>query len=98
MFGTLQLSALAAVGIVLYFVYGWGMTIIQNYSDMAMKIERLERDKNLIESRVASYQTLLARRDAAIEASKCKEQIQRWIKNPDTIPGFRNPFEGNTGG
>lgn len=92
MFLTPKLTALGLSAIALYFAYGWGKQVIDNYSGMAAKIATLERDKRNIESRVASYQTLLARRDAAIAASKCKVQIETWVKNPDTIPTPFDPF------
>ncbi len=85
--GILTVLALAA-----WYVYGWGSEIISNYGAMAAKIEKLERDNLLISTRVASYQTLMARRDAAIEASKCKAQIKDWIRNPDKIPTKWDPF------
>lgn len=98
LFGSLKLYFYMALAVGAWFLYGWGNMIIQNYSDMQASITRLERDKTLITSRVASYQTLLARRDAAIEASKCKAQIKAWIKDPDTIPNSKNPFDPNSGG
>lgn len=94
MFGLsyIRLGLTAALLIGLWFAYGWGSQIITNYGAMQAKITKLERDNTLIESRVASYKTLMARRDAAIEASSCKDSIQRMIKNPDTIPTPWDPF------
>lgn len=90
---------LLVLGVVGWFAYGWGFAVINNYSTMAAKIERLERDKKLIDSRVESLRTLLERRDAAIAASQCRVQIQTWIKDPDRIPGFRkDPFNPDAGG
>lgn len=89
----LRLGAYAAIAVTLWFAYGWGSEIIGNYGAMAAKIERLERDKALIDSRVKSYQTLLARRDAAIAASACKEKIEYWVKHPDEIPVPWDPFK-----
>ena len=88
----LRLGLSAALLVGLWFAYGWGSEVISNYGGMAAKIERLERDKKLIESRVASYQTLLARRDAAIDASRCKDTIRDMVKNPDKIPTPWDPF------
>lgn len=92
MFTSIRLIGLASGAIALWFAYGWGSEIISNYTGMAKKIERLERDKRLITSRIASYKTLLARRDAAIEASKCRAQLKHWLKNPDEIPTKFDPF------
>lgn len=88
----IRLGIIGALLVAGWFAYGWGSQVISNYGGMAAKIERLERDKALIESRVKSYQTLMARRDAAIEASRCKDQIQHWVKNPDEIPTPFDPF------
>ena len=96
--GYIKIGALIGVAAVTWFAYGWGKQIIDNYGAMAVKIERLERDKSLIESRVASYQTLLARRDAAIAASRCEEQIKKFIKDPDLIPNPRKAFPSDQGG
>lgn len=74
------------------------MSIINNYTEMAKTIERLERDKALIESRVDSLRELKQRRDDAIAASRCRVQIETWIKNPESIPGRSSPFSGNSGG
>lgn len=95
--GTARLLGLGVGAIALWFVYGWGSQIIENYTEMPKKIERLERDKALIESRVESYKTLLARRDAAINASRCREQIKKWVKDPDSIPNTSDPFKINGG-
>jgi len=91
-FTWVRLLGMGAVAIAVWYGYGWGSQIITNYTEMPKKIERLERDKALIETRVKSYQTLLARRDAAIAASKCSAQIEHWIKNPDQIPTKFDPF------
>lgn len=87
-----RLAAFGAAGLAIWFAYGWGHQIIANYTEMPRRIERLERDKALISTRIASYKTLLARRDAAIAASNCKVQIERWVKNPDEIPTKFDPF------
>lgn len=88
-----RLIAFGVMALAAWFAYGWGLQVIDNYTEMPKKIERLERDKALIESRVKSYQTLMARRDAAIAASKCKDTIQHWVKNPDEIPTPFDPFK-----
>lgn len=92
MFTYVRLIGLVGMGLAVWFLYGWGHQVIANYTEMPKTIQRLERDKALLESRVTSYQTLMARRDAAIEASKCKAQIQHWIKNPDEMPTKFDPF------
>lgn len=96
--GYIKIGALIGVAAVTWFAYGWGKQIIDNYGEMAAKIERLERDKALIESRVESYKTLLARRDAAIAASRCEEQIKKFIKDPSLIFDPKKPFSPDQGG
>lgn len=87
-----RLIGLAGTALAIWFAYGWGSQIINNYTEMPKKIERLERDLKLVNSRVSSYRTLLGRRDAAIAASKCKVQIEYWVKNPNEIPTKFDPF------
>lgn len=99
LFSSFRGYLLIGAGIAAWFIYGWGLEVISNYTEMPKQIEKLTRDKELIESRVASYKALLARRDAAIEASKCAPQIKAWIKDPEAIPGFKkDPFNPNAGG
>lgn len=95
MFGilsTARLVLLVGTAFAGFLMYSWGFEVIKRYTEMPAKIQQLERDKTLITSRVASYQTLLARRDAAIAASQCKKQIEHWVKNPDEIPTKFDPF------
>lgn len=98
MLAYLKLTAFLATLVAGYFAYGWGSQIIENYGAMSAKIALLERDKLLITSRVDSYKTLLARRDAAIAGSKCVRQIEGFLKNPDTIPKKLTPFNADNGG
>lgn len=88
----LRLIGIAGMGLLAWFAYGWGWNIYTNHIGMAAKIERLERNNRLINSRVTSYQTLIARHKAAAAASKCKAQIEHWVKNPDEIPTKFDPF------
>lgn len=71
--------------VALWFVYGWGSSIIQTYNTNIAKISRLERDAALRETRLASKQTVIERQRAAINASKCKAQIDQFIKDPDLL-------------
>lgn len=96
--GYVKIGVLVVVGAIMWFAYGWGKQIINNYGEMAAKIERLERDKALIDSRIDSYKTLLARRDAAIAASRCEEQIKKFIKDPSLIFDPKKPFSPEHGG
>lgn len=98
MFSSIKIGLLLAAVVGGWFLYGWGSQVVANYGAMAAKIERLQRDAALRETRLASRQTMIERRDAAIDASKCKAQIRAWIKDPDMLPGFRkDPFTPNAG-
>lgn len=63
-----------------------------DYKDMARTRGDLDRKIEQLESRVASYQRMVERRDKAIEASKCKDTIKTWIRKPDDIPVPFDPF------
>ena len=85
---TSRLISILAVPLVLLAVYGgFSYTTSANkIATQAAELATLSRSYALLQSRVNSYQTLLARRDAAIEASKCKATIQSWIKDPSKLP------------
>lgn len=82
----LPLGLLVAAG-----SFGYGF--VSNYRDMAGQIVTLQRDLNLRDSREASFRRMIDRRDAAIGASQCAAQIQKWVKNPDSIPVPFSPFD-----
>lgn len=70
--------------------FGYGF--VHNYKEMAGQIVTLQRDLALRDGREASQRRMIDRRDAAIAASQCAAQIQKWVKNPDDIPVPFNPF------
>lgn len=76
-----------------WFVWGVVNNAISEYGRTHQELAMCKRDKALIESRVDSWKALKERRDEAIAASRCKDQIQHWIKNPDEIPKPFNPFD-----
>lgn len=94
---SLRLYAIIAAGIALWFLYGWGSEIIQTYNTNIAKITKLERDAVLRESRLAVKQATIERQRAAIDASRCKEAIDKLLKNPDLLKKH-DPFNSNTGG
>lgn len=64
-------------------------------AEIAQKTEALDavqRQMDLVMARERSHIRMIERRDAAINASTCKTQINRWIKNPDEVPQPFNPF------
>lgn len=80
------------IGLVALFAYGWGSQVINSYSSFAANNALLQRQLTLQQSREKSLRTLLERRNQAIAASKCKDQIERWVKDPDSIPKPFDPF------
>lgn len=84
------LYALPFVVIAFFGAMGWNF--VTKYQQMSGQIVSLQHDKDLYAGREASFRRMLDRRDAAINASKCKTQIQDWVKNPDSIPKAFNPF------
>lgn len=93
----LRLYAIMGAAIALWFVYGWGMSVITTYNNNIAKIAQLERTNVLLTSRLTSKQTVIERQRAAIDASRCKDQINKAIKDPDLLKKT-DPFNPNTGG
>lgn len=87
---------LAALAVGAWFIYGWGSEIIHTYNNNIARITKLERDATLRESRLAVKQTVIERQRAAIDASKCKAQIDRFLKDPDLLKKL-DPFQINGG-
>ena len=94
-FGTWKIYAIVGVVIALVAFFGW--TAIKSFPASLVRagqqIQVLERKNELAESKIKAYMRAQERRDAAINASPCKAQIQRWMKNPDEVPGQFKPFE-----
>lgn len=78
--------------VVVAFFGSMGWNFVTKYQQMSGQIVTLQHDIDLRDGREASFRRMLDRRDAAINASKCKVQIQNWVKNPDNIPKPFNPF------
>lgn len=97
MFGSIKLYAGIAALIGLWFIYGWGIEVVNTYNRNIAKIAQLERDAVLRDSRLESKQIVIERQRAAIDASRCKEQIDKFIKDPDLLKP-RNPFNPDSGG
>lgn len=93
----LRLLPYGVTGLIALYAWGAGSTVIDNYTTMSAKIERLSHENKLYKSRLESYNLRIERRDQAISASKCKAQINQWLRNPDQIPLPADPFK-STGG
>ena len=79
------------------FCIGAGYTLVTDYRDMNTQLVAAKAEVAKRDGRLASYERMVARRDAAIDASKCKPQIREWVKNPDNIPVPFNPFNQLSG-
>lgn len=77
---------------ILVFIGSVGTTLVTGYRDQAKKIANLEHEIILLEKRQDSYHRMIERRDEAIKASACKDQILHWVSNPDEIPKPFDPF------
>lgn len=95
MFVTWKIYAVIAVVIGLVAFFGW--TAIKAFPaqlvEAGQRIKALEKKNELAEAKIRAYMRAQERRDAAIKASPCKAQIERWMKNPDSLPGQFKPFE-----
>lgn len=72
-----------------FWLYTSGMR--SDYKDMSYQIAGFQQQKRVLDARVNSYQRMIERRNEAIDASQCKDQIRKWIHNPDLIPKKFDP-------
>ncbi len=78
--------------LVALFVWGAGQTYVKTYNANIQKVVELQREVDKRDGRLASYLRMIERRDAAIKASKCAPQIDKWVRNPEEIPKPFEPF------
>lgn len=84
------------VGIGSFIVWNWGDNVIRTYSNNISKIATHEAEIEKYKRREESALRQRDRRDDAINASKCKDQIQDWVRNPHKIPKPFDPFNQMT--
>lgn len=89
----LRLIPVALIAIVFYFGWTNVQSVVDRYTAMSGKIERLSHENALLTSRLSSYNLRIARRDDAIAASKCATDIKRWIAHPEDLPQKFDPFK-----
>lgn len=63
-----------------------------NIADLSKQLTEAQHELALRDARETSMQRMLDRRDAAIGASKCTDQIKYWLTHPDEIPKPFQPF------
>lgn len=73
--------------------FAWSM--MDSYRDAIAENVKLKADIVKFDGRLASYKRMWERRQAAIDASQCKDQINRWVRNPDSIPKKFEPFKNS---
>jgi hypothetical protein len=99
MFGVLQgyLTWIKWGAIALLFVgvatFAWSM--MDSYRDAITENVKLKAEIVKYDGRLASYKRMWERRQAAIDASACKVQINKWVRNPDDIPKPFEPFKNS---
>lgn len=86
------LTRLGIPALMALIAFGFGSSFITTYQFNAQEVIRLQKEVDLNTGRNDSYRRMIDRRDAAIEASQCKDKIQYWVKHPDEIPKPFNPF------
>lgn len=90
--GWFRLGGLVVIAGLVYFAYANVQSVITRYTNMSGEITALTKENKLLKSRLDSYNLRISRRDDAINASKCKDQINKWVRHPDDIPQPFNPF------
>lgn len=79
-----------AAGLLL--LWSWGSAWLGDYRELVEQLAAVRREKSLDDGRIASYRRMIDRRDAAIDASRCKAQIKEWVSHPENLPVPFDPF------
>ena len=83
---------------VILFIVSLAHYLPEHISDLSGQLADQKHQVELLQARATALQRGNDRRDEAIAASACAEQIQAWVHNPDDIPKPFNPFCQLTGG
>lgn len=86
--GVFRFAQIATIVIAITAVWSYS----QRLADVQAELSGTQRQLDLIKSRDESYKRMIARRDAAIDASTCKQKIRWWVSHPDDIPVPFDPF------
>ncbi|CAA2141458.1 hypothetical protein [Hyphomicrobium sp. ghe19] len=87
--GSIFYGGIAAV---LLFAVSLAYSLPAKISNLADELANSKHQQNLLRARAEALQRGNDRRDSAIKASKCSEQIQYWVRHPDEIPKKFDPF------
>lgn len=68
---------------------------LSKVADLGGKVASLQRDIKLRDARELALRHRLKVRDDAIEQSKCKVTLEKWVKDPSLIPKKFKPFDGD---
>lgn len=90
MFGIFAIALAAAA------TFGWSW--VDTYQKNLISLTQCTHQSQLFKQREESYKQRIERRDAAINASQCKAQINHWVRNPDEVPQKFDPFNQLNGG
>lgn len=80
------------IAAVVLFAVTLAWSIPNKIDNLSTELAQLKHDSELIQSRADAYQRGNERRDAAIAASTCSQQIEYWVSHPDDIPKPFDPF------
>lgn len=80
------------IGAIVLFLVTLAWSIPNKIDNLSTELAQLKHDSELIQARADAYQRGNERRDAAIAASTCSQQIEYWVHNPDEIPKPFDPF------
>lgn len=77
------------------FVMTIAWSVVNTYTTVLQENVTLKAKIKTYDGRLASYKRMWERRQAAIDASQCKAQINKWVRNPDDIPKKFEPFKNS---
>ncbi len=83
------------IGIIVVAVATFAWSMVDTFKTTLQENVTLKAQIKVYDGRLASYKRMIDRRQAAIDASKCKDQINRWVRNPDDIPQKFEPFKNS---
>jgi hypothetical protein len=84
----LRLSGIAVLLIIVSAAWSYASKL----SEVQKDYDALAQKLRLLEAREAGHLRQIERRDAAINASTCKQKITYWVSHPDDIPQPFDPF------
>lgn len=84
-----------SIALLFAFIMTMAWSVVNTYTTILQENVTLKAEIRKYDGRLASYKRMIDRRQAAIDASQCKAQINRWVRNPDDIPQKFEPFKNS---